>query len=935
MIDRLLISRRAGQLPQSPTGPSTSWRLATKVFALLFLTLPLARAGTLSDPAVDSYNVHVGTQTFAGLYQFTTNTLLVETAQAIEGLGSDIIKGYLGSDFSKQYHINLPSNVTNLLTLARDEPSCHQMLDMPFRHFVLWAYPFGNSWPFDGYSASEAADDYKEMFDLTCYFLTNYNNSGKTFYLGHWEGDWYLLPNYNTSTNPSPIAIEGMINWLNNRQKAIDDAKKAVQYTNVNVFGYAEVVRVLDALSGNTNINQRMINKVIPYVTNLDYLSYSSYDVMNASAATLDSDLNFIESNLPTNKASVVPGQRIWIGEYGWGGSYSTAAQEPLTRAYIQRLLAWGPLRFILFWEIYDNETNKNYCLIDSNNVKVASYYLHQRFINDARLLTAQFKETHGQLPNDSEFASFTIPLLNQPLPPPVRLSLSNAPARLLDPSSASVSGTLAQGIYGDDQADVWVFWGRQDGGVTRAAWEQGRFLGVNTHFNPATFSTVLTNLVPQTNYYFRFYATNSAAESWAPASASFTTSILNPQDYGSRFRITFSGYARGEALLKFPVLVTLSTNLPGFSYRHFASPTGGDLRFTDAGGLMVIPHEIDEWNTNGASYVWVQVPQLSGPTDFIWAYWGNPLAASPEASSTNGAVWSPGYDLVWHLKENGFPYADSAQQHPAQTGVKPLSTPGLVGRGVQFDGVSQYLDAGPVNLGSAFTLSAWVKLDPAATNIQTIWANKPGGYNSPGFALFVNSYQTADGKLTLETGNGTLGLAASTTSYAVTTNGWHYVAAAIDEAAGTAHLYVDGADETQSGSIRTDFPNQTGINLARFTNSSLYWQGAMDEARIQAGACSSNWAWASWMTGAANTGLATYSAIKQLAPLLSLVAGSGNIVLQWPASAVGFTLYTATNLTPPLNWMPAPIQPVLSNNQWQTQIPADTNVSAFFRLQE
>src|SRR5215471_18560787 len=35
-----------------------------------------ASAATLSDPAVDSYNVRIGTQTFDGLYQFTTNTLL-------------------------------------------------------------------------------------------------------------------------------------------------------------------------------------------------------------------------------------------------------------------------------------------------------------------------------------------------------------------------------------------------------------------------------------------------------------------------------------------------------------------------------------------------------------------------------------------------------------------------------------------------------------------------------------------------------------------------------------------------------------------------------------------------------------------------------------------------------------------------------------------
>ena len=80
----------------------------------------VCRAGTLSDPAVEGWNVRVGTQTFAGLYQFTTNTLLVETAQAIAGMGSDVIKGYLGPDFPRQYHITLPGNVTNLLTLARD-----------------------------------------------------------------------------------------------------------------------------------------------------------------------------------------------------------------------------------------------------------------------------------------------------------------------------------------------------------------------------------------------------------------------------------------------------------------------------------------------------------------------------------------------------------------------------------------------------------------------------------------------------------------------------------------------------------------------------------------------------------------------------------------------------------------------------------------------
>ena len=54
---------------------------------------------TLSDPQVDSYNLRVGTQTFSGLYKFTTNTLLVETANAITNMGSDTIKMYMGPGY--------------------------------------------------------------------------------------------------------------------------------------------------------------------------------------------------------------------------------------------------------------------------------------------------------------------------------------------------------------------------------------------------------------------------------------------------------------------------------------------------------------------------------------------------------------------------------------------------------------------------------------------------------------------------------------------------------------------------------------------------------------------------------------------------------------------------------------------------------------------
>src|SRR5689334_4916771 len=116
-------------------------------FALLVAQASLP-AATLSDPQVDAYNVRVGTQTFSGLYKFTTNTLIVETAQAIQDMGSDILKFYLGPNTFDKSGVTLPPNVTNLITLARDEPNYRKVFDMPFRHLVVWTYPFSTGIPF-------------------------------------------------------------------------------------------------------------------------------------------------------------------------------------------------------------------------------------------------------------------------------------------------------------------------------------------------------------------------------------------------------------------------------------------------------------------------------------------------------------------------------------------------------------------------------------------------------------------------------------------------------------------------------------------------------------------------------------------------------------------------------------------------------------------
>jgi hypothetical protein len=836
--------------------------------------------------------------------------------------------------------VTLTANITNLITLARDEPSYRKVFDMPFRNFIVWAYPFANSdeWWGSGYNTTKGAKDYLEMYDLTKYLLTNYNNSGKTFYLGHWEGDGYLKVN-NWTTNPSATAIQGMIGWLNNRQEAVDDAKRDTAFTNVEVYNYAEANRVRDAMLNGTNNNWRVINKVIPYVTNLDYLSYSSYDAQNLSTADLYATLNYMQAMLPTNKAPVVPGERIWIGEYGHTRD-SFASQEIFNRGYMQRLLNWNHngqcLPFILFWEMYANYNSgggTNCCLVDYQGNKVASWYLHNYFYNDARMMVARFKETNGRLPTDTEFTSLVSPLLNQPLSP-INLVITNLGATLTSNSTAAVSGVLTQEVYGDNDANVWVFYGTQDGGTVAGNWEHSRFVGMNTNFNPKTFTITLSDLASDTNYFYRFYTASTTAGAWAQTSSQFSTVTLNPSDYGSCMKIVFNGYNRGETLLNFPVLVNLSTNLPGFSYRQFASSRGDDLRFTDAGGVMLIPYEIDEWNTNGTSSVWVNVPSLSTTNDFVWAYWGNPAAANLPNYATNGTIW-PNFDLVWHLKENDFPYADSTLQHPASTGALPASTTGVIGRGISLNGSSQFLDAGAFNIGGAFTLSAWINISPSASDEQIIWANKTSGWNSDGFALFVNDYKTTDGTLSLATGNGTDGRTVVTVTGAVMPGTWYQVATVVDKTGNAARLFVDGVDRTQSGSIQSDFQNDSHVNLGCMTNGTFHFNGNIDEARIVSGICSSNWIWASWATVASNSSFENYSTVIQQLPALTISVGeNNNAVLTWPGNGVGFALYMATNLMPPIVWTLATNLPALTSNRWQINLLGDSNNSVFYKLQ-
>ena len=172
-----------------------------------------------------------------------------------------------------------------------------------------------------------------------------------------------------------------------------------------------------------------------------------------------------------------------------------------------------------------------------------------------------------------------------------------------------------------------------------------------------ATYSRNVTGLLEDAEYAWSFMASNNLGLT-ASRSGTVTTGIdfkrPDPEiaEFSRGVKFTVAGYAGTEVLTNFPVLVRLSADSPsGFSYADFYNPgdvPGADLCFLDAAGNG-IPHEIDTWNPNGESLVWVTLPRMTNGTEFSMWY----------RSSKNGSVvcadnaWDD-YTGVWHLGEGG-----------------------------------------------------------------------------------------------------------------------------------------------------------------------------------------------------------------------------------------------------------------------------------------
>ncbi|MHC4398104.1 MAG: hypothetical protein ACYTG0_00315 [Planctomycetota bacterium] len=312
-----------------------------------------ARRGESGETGDRDLREILGVTHVAGKYHLTEKEFLVEGAGQIASLGARVIKLYLTVP-PRQYPFNTNWPPAKTLVDVARTPPYRAVFAMPFSTYVLTTYAAGRPdhyWR-SGVSDVEARDESRQLYDLARHLLTEYQGSGKTFVLQHWEGDWAIRGSFDPTVDPGPKAIEGMIRWLNARQQGVERARTEIETRDVRVFHAAEVNLVRIAMEdGRPTVTDR----VLPHAP-VDLVSYSAWDTQ-ADPERLRRGLDYVAAHAPDREP--FGRHNVYIGEFGLPeNDQSPERVRRVVDGVISTALGWG-CPYVIYWQLYCNEARR------------------------------------------------------------------------------------------------------------------------------------------------------------------------------------------------------------------------------------------------------------------------------------------------------------------------------------------------------------------------------------------------------------------------------------------------------------------------------------------------------------------------------------------------------------------------------------------------
>jgi len=245
------------------------------------------------------------------------------------------------------------------------------------------------------------------------------------------------------------------------------------------------------------------------------------------------------------------------------------------------------------------------------------------------------------------------------------------------------------------------------------------------------------------------------------------------------------------------------------------ASDDGDDLRFVVEGAELA--YEIETWDVEGRTTVWLRLPALPQAGTSVAMYWGNPAAAP---ASDGAATWPDSYISVHHLGDE----ADATGIYTAFSSAPPAAGDGVIGQARDFDGVDDFLELpteADFDFTTAFTVEAWIRVEDfdaawqaIVTKGDTAWrlhrndSTSTAGFGSNGPA------HNLDGALAVDDGN------------------WHSLAIVYGD--GVKRLYVDGVQDVEATVADTIATNSRPVQIgANDQHGGRNFNGRIDEVRI------------------------------------------------------------------------------------------------------
>ncbi len=323
-------------------------------------------------------NERLGATHVAGKYYFTKDPYIIEGCNKLIDMGYKVVKLWFSKSpggYPYNSNWNLPSEVT-LKQLAQ-HPYYKKCFNMPFTTIILVVNGAGVNT-----TLKTAANEKKEIYDLTKYLLEEYRHRNITFIIENWEGDWIMRGGTGSfarwSRKPGvPLhAVDGeretvsvpadtlqrcraMIEWFTSRQVGIDSARNEVKNTKCKVLQAVEANKVMDAMEYGI---PGIVNCVLPFIKT-DMASWSCYDALRTdgpdNGLKLYKGIQYIKKKL--HPTEFMRGKKVvFLGEIGIPEQRYTNLES--RNAIIHNWDVYMGVCFaldvpyILQWELYCNE---------------------------------------------------------------------------------------------------------------------------------------------------------------------------------------------------------------------------------------------------------------------------------------------------------------------------------------------------------------------------------------------------------------------------------------------------------------------------------------------------------------------------------------------------------------------------------------------------